>query len=207
MIDYKEKGERILPPLFFGEKSEDDIQNFSPRKFKIGEKSYISKALPIYQDRLFLSTILKMLLFQDENEIKKYFLDENRELLFDEFSVNLENNFNISFELIIMSCINYEVNKLLIRSFEIKDEIEAISLDEKFNLKKIKNYIKLKSHNQELIKIEEKIKKIIYEASCNASKLQWNIAFNYIIEQNNILKRASELVKKKKKQLDTTTTQ
>jgi len=202
------KGE-LLPPLFLNEKTEEDIYNLSPRTFILGIKEYESLALSNYQYRIFLNNIVGFLSNQTEKEILDYTKEENKSLLFNEVLSDYEQIFPIRVEILILSCCDYNVKNLLLKLIQIQEEINTFNMKLKvlpngLNFRNIFNlflYIKLLLKLKMLIRNEndlrDKIDNIVNNVLMTTSVLQWNIAFNYIIEQNDILNTAMKYVKKK----------
>lgn len=214
------KGE-LLPPLFLNEKTEEDIYNFSPRQFILGFKEYESLALSNYQYRILFNSIVNFLIKQKEEDILSYTKDENKSLLFSECLCQFENQFEkilpIKIEILILSCCDIKIKNLLIELIQLQENIQI--LQEK--LKLIPNTLifglnlllyfnllfKLKLSLRKENKIKIQIDKMTNTIILNASILQWNIAFNYIIEQNDILQTAIKYIKKKTQHIESITNQ
>lgn len=199
----------MLPPLI-KEKTENDIHGLSPRMFILGTREYKSIALANYQFRILLGHILSLLSKQTEEEIQVYIDDKKRNLLFNELMFKLAANQQntLSLDLIILSCIDSNIRILLNKNMELEAEfaelvysLQYIETSPLNFIKKLKKILLIHRRNKlqdRMSRIRKKINILFVELSKEATHLQWNIAFNYVIEQNDILETALEMIKKNK---------
>lgn len=205
-----------LPVLYQSkeERSEKEINEKSPRKFFIGNKEFTSYALSNYQYKILFNCILALFKNQSEEEIRDYLKEGNENLLFNEFC-SLEffkKKEELQLELFILSCCDPEVNATLISLLESEAELsdqfkQYICIPENkfklfFDLAGHINTIMLSFKSWKLStkvkNLRTKLQKRINQLCRNSTHYQFNIAFNYIIEQNDIFDTALGLLKKKK---------
>jgi len=201
----------MLPDLITKRKDEQDIHDKSPRTFTLNGKKHTSHALSNFQYKILLVSIINLLSKYDQEEIKEY--TDNKSLLFNDLNINSDNESNeLNLDLIICSCCDPETNSLLLKLIENQNKLRTINSYITIPRTKVKglinlaiytwNYVDLKKTEYKTKKIYIALNKRIYELTKNCSHFELNIAFNYIIEQNNIIDSALSLIKKNKKHIE-----
>jgi hypothetical protein len=201
------KGE-VLPPLFLDKKSEEDIYKLSPRTIKLAGKRFETTALTNHQFKLLMSGIINHLSKLSEKDIEQYIDDNQRHLLYSELCSYPENGLASNIELIIMSCIDDNIKSMMNELIKIESELDLLNSYDKIKSQRpISNILQkaisvfkkseLQKAREKHIQIQRDINSEITPYLSSASYLEWNAAFNIIIEQNDIIEKAFNVVKKK----------
>jgi hypothetical protein len=186
------------------EKNEEDIIKFSPRKFILGTKEFTSYALNSYQYRMLLNHLINVLKKYSKEELEEFGANKKKNLIYADMSLQPS---TIPLELIILSCCDNSVSNLLLKVLEIQEQFNIIEHNYKFlvearnifeTVRKAYLYFKLSCLHQQRtlhqLSLDNKIRRFTNVVTFN----QWNIAFNYIVEQNDLIETALALVKKNK---------